>query len=352
MAIRTTASHDALDPSACIGALVRSHRRTRIGAAIRRLAAMVAAGVVLTPLMGTALAHVAGPQHELSLAPVAPVLSPPIFIEGHPPTPALEGVIAALPQMDGLAEELLRAQIEAIASAARRGAERNPDELLSFANMRIPRRIVETILRAAEETGVDPVYMMALADKESSFSPHVKARTSSAEGLFQFLAKTWLEIVRDYGPKYGFAEAAAAIETVDGQVAIPDAAMRERVLGLRRDPYVSALMAGEMLKRDRARIERRLGRALTQSEGYIIHFLGAGSAGRLMELVSEKPKESAPRSFPQAAKANRALFFERDGRKTRHLTVAEVYQRIDSMIDTRLVRYVSVAEVAAGTPPL
>ena len=36
-----------------------------------------------------------------------------------------------------------------------------------------------------EVTGVDPVYMMALADKESSFSTTVKASTSSARSAGQ-----------------------------------------------------------------------------------------------------------------------------------------------------------------------
>ena len=65
---------------------------------------------------------------------------------------------------------------------------RGPQGLMQFDDMRVPRWIVETILRAAEATGVDPVYMMALADKESSFIPANKASTSSAEGLFQFIA--------------------------------------------------------------------------------------------------------------------------------------------------------------------
>ncbi|MFL5172449.1 MAG: transglycosylase SLT domain-containing protein [Microvirga sp.] len=97
----------------------------------------------------------------------------------------------------------------------------DPDELLRFGRVRIPRRLVQTILRAADATGVDPTYMMALADKESSFIADNKAATSSAEGLFQFIEKTWLEMIRDFGPKYGMEFAAASVETANGQVAIP-----------------------------------------------------------------------------------------------------------------------------------
>src|SRR5918994_1158612 len=53
----------------------------------------------------------------------------------------------------------------------------DPQETLRFGGVRIPRRLVETILRAADEAGVNPAYMMALADKESSFIADNKAAT-------------------------------------------------------------------------------------------------------------------------------------------------------------------------------
>ena len=42
--------------------------------------------------------------------------------------------------------------------------EADVDEYLRFGSREVPRRIVRTIVRAASATGVDPVYLMALAD--------------------------------------------------------------------------------------------------------------------------------------------------------------------------------------------
>ncbi|HEY8384004.1 MAG TPA: transglycosylase SLT domain-containing protein [Microvirga sp.] len=218
----------------------------------------------------------------------------------------------------------------------------DPNELLQFDDMRVPRWIVETILRASEVTGVDPVYMMALADKESSFIPSNKASTSSAEGLFQFISSTWLEAVRSFGERHGLEAEAQAIQGPQGQLSIADDTMREHVLGLRRDPYLSALMAAEMTKRDRSKIERRLGRRINRSEFYLAHFFGVDSASKFMSLLDDKPKQSGARVFPAAARANKALFFAKAGRKTRQLSVAEVYDKIDDMIDKRLDRYENV----------
>ncbi len=228
------------------------------------------------------------------------------------------------------------------------GVVETREDYLSFDVMRVPRWIVDAVLRASTETGVDPVYMMALADKESSFIPDNKAATSSAQGLYQFVTGTWLEVVRAFGAKHGLTAEAGAIKSVNGELAVADDSMREHILGLRHNPYISALMAAEMKKRDRTRIEEKLGRTISRSEFYLSHFFGVDGAGRFMALVDSKPKQSAPRVFPGAAKANRALFFAKAGRKTRQLTVAEVYEKIDDMIDKRLNRYENVSAVAVA----
>src|SRR5690606_26918918 len=101
-----------------------------------------------------------------------------------------------------------------------------PTEYLEFEEMRVPLWIVDTILRASKLTGADPVYMMALADKESSFIPGNKATTSSAVGLFQFITSTWFEAVRSFGPKHGLIMEASSIERKGGKLSVPDEAKR------------------------------------------------------------------------------------------------------------------------------
>jgi len=219
------------------------------------------------------------------------------------------------------------------------------EDAVRFGERTVPRKVVDTIVKASDEAGVDPVYMMALADKESSFDTVAKAATSSAQGLFQFVARTWLEMIRDYGARYGLAEEAAAVKGRGAGITVAGN-MRSRVLGLRNDPRVAALMAAELIKRDRERIEARVGRALTTTELYLAHFLGTASAGRFLSLSSEKPDEVAGREFRSAARANRNLFTAKAGGKRRSLTVAELHDRLDDMIDRRLNRYQGVTAVA------
>jgi hypothetical protein len=216
----------------------------------------------------------------------------------------------------------------------------NPNEVLTFGEMKVPRWLAESVVRAAQVTNVDPVYLMALADKESSFLPESKARTSSATGLFQFIDATWLAMIHRYGPKYGYATEAEAITFVRGRPTVPDSKDRERILGLRSVPYLAALMVGEMITTQRD----ILARDPSFGELYLAHFLGMHGARRFVELLSTKPVTSAPRAFPSAARANRALFFvpvrTKAGRlRLRPMTLAEVRERIEAIIDRRVTRY-------------
>jgi hypothetical protein len=333
---------------------------TVVGSVLRRIATALAVGVVLNAASAgiafapssSALADVVSAPEEAAGQTVPIVLAavhePSDDADHYDDGDEVEDESEALECDESEIAERHRNDVRRLLGAGNRAAVANPNEPIEFGNVKIPRRIVETILRASEVTGVDPVYMMALADKESSFAPQVKASSSSAEGLFQFIVRTWLDVVREFGPKHGLHEEAAAIEIVDGDPKISDEAMRERVLGLRRDPYFSAVMAAELLKKDATSIAQRIGRDLRHTEFYLAHFFGVDAAGKFMKLLDGKPKQSAPRVFPRAAKANKPLFFTRQGKKMKQLSVAEVYDRIDRMIDSRIDRYRSVTNLLSG----
>jgi len=211
---------------------------------------------------------------------------------------------------------------------------------------------VQTIVKAAQAVETDPVLLMAVADKESSFITAVQAKTSSATGLYQFIERTWLGVIRDFGPKYGYAQDAALI-VPDGndRPSVQDQSERARILDMRRDPYLSALMAGEMLKRDAARIALKIGRELTLGEVYLAHFLGADDAEDFLSQVVDKPTSAAATLLPGPARANRSIFFAGTTGRGRHrkpasLSVAQVHQKFEAMMSTRGDRYRDVRSVA------
>ena len=168
----------------------------------------------------------------------------------------------------------------------------NPSEVLVSEQMRMPRWLAETVVRAAQATNTDPAFMLALAAKESSLLPNRKAQTSSAEGLFQFADGTWLEVLRRYGSRHGYRSEAKAIQIVRARPVVSDRTQRERILNLRRDPYLSALMTGEMIATHRKILAGKVARDSSFAELYMAHFLSVQGASRFMELLRDGPGPS------------------------------------------------------------
>ncbi|KAF2989352.1 transglycosylase SLT domain-containing protein [Methylocystis sp. MJC1] len=216
--------------------------------------------------------------------------------------------------------------------------------VLRFGSVKVHKSIVERVVQAANQTEMDPALLMAIADKESNFSTTAKARTSSASGLFQFVEKTWLKAVKDFGHLYGREEEANAI--ADGADAIGRVAPQQRakILSLRNDPYLSAALAAEMLKKDGSKIAEKIGRPLTPGETYLIHFLGPDDTERFMRALGEKPNMSAAALLPKPARANRPIFFAQQGRKLKAKSLSEVHEAFESMMGTRTSRYEDVAQ--------
>ena len=222
----------------------------------------------------------------------------------------------------------------------------NPSSaMMQFGPMRIKRELVETVVRAARKTDTDPTLLMSIADKESAFAPTVKASTSSATGLFQFIDSTWLRVVRDFGAQHGLEKEAAAIDSSDGPPSIADPAARRRILGLRNDPYLSAILAAEMLKHDAARISARIGRELSDGETYLAHFLGPSDAEKFITKLVSEPRYAAPKLLPKPARANRSIFFVAAKRRAGGLSVADVHQKFETMMDLRAERYRDVEKL-------
>ena len=165
------------------------------------------------------------------------------------------------------------------------------------------------IVRAAQATGVNFDYLLAQARIESSLDPAARAPTSSAAGLYQFTRGTWLETLDRHGTSHGMGWAEGVIE--GGRIGDP--ALRAQVMALRFDPNASALMAAELASDNRDVLAGTLGREPDAAELYTAHFLGAAGATSFLSALVSEPGQSAAALLPQAAAANRGIFFDPAG---------------------------------------
>lgn len=192
--------------------------------------------------------------------------------------------------------------------------------------------VTEVIRSASHITGVSFDYMLRTAQRESSLDPTLKASTSSATGLYQFIDSTWLGMVKEVGPQLGLQAQADAIDkTSSGKYVCSDATQRQKILDLRYDPSINAIMAGAFTQRNQAILSSSLGRSPSEGELYTAHVMGAGGAVRLLEMAKNTPNASAADAFPEAAAANRPLFYHKDGSPR---TATETLARIAGKFDT------------------
>lgn len=175
-------------------------------------------------------------------------------------------------------------------------------------------RVQQAIATASRRTGVDFGYLMGQARIESSMNPTARAGTSSATGLYQFIDQSWLAIVNDHGAKYGMGWASDAIQkSGSGRYYVADPALRQQILDLRNHPETASVMAAELASDNRAYLEERIGRPAQAVDLYLAHFLGAGGAAKFLTTMAAAPETAGAILFPDAARANRGVFYDRQG---------------------------------------
>ena len=209
--------------------------------------------------------------------------------------------------------------------------------------------VVQALQKAAAATGSDFHYLLGTAMRESSLKPNATSSSSSATGLFQFIDQTWLGLVKEHGAQHGLGNLADAITKQANGRYHADANAKQTILALRKDPEVCALMAGEYAKSTQGSLRASLGRDVCGGELYAAHFLGPDAAAKLIKLAGKDPSASAAAQFPQAAAANKSVFFHADGSAK---SVREVYDWAVAQPGGEGTVRLAQAPQAAGETPL
>ena len=189
----------------------------------------------------------------------------------------------------------------------------------------VPEKLAFAIDSAGDKSNVDFDYLLQTAMRESSLNPKAKAQTSSATGLFQFIDSTWLQVMKEQGPRLGYGKYAEAIQQgSDGGYYVADKGLRADILKLREDPQISADLAAAFTRSNGAYLKAEFGRMPSAGELYIAHFMGAQGAAQFFRAGLDDPEQIAAKLFPRQARANPSIFYE-DGKAR---TIRDVYKSL------------------------
>lgn len=181
---------------------------------------------------------------------------------------------------------------------------------LAALTQRAPQGVVNAIKSASAKTGVSFSYLMEKAAAESNFNPTVKAKTSSATGLFQFIESTWIDTVNRHGAKHG-------INTDQS---------KQSLLNLRKNPEIASVMAAEFASDNKNYLEKTIGGDIGNTELYFAHFMGAGGASAFLSQLNKNPTAIGADLFPKEANANRGVFFNKNGTPR---SLGQIYEFFD-----------------------
>ena len=180
-------------------------------------------------------------------------------------------------------------------------------------------------------------------------NPAARAATSSATGLYQFIDQTWLTTVHRHGARFGLGEIASQIDlSGDGTPIVRDSSQRDAILALRNDPHIASLMAAGLAEDNRASLAPALGREPNHDELYLAHFLGAPAATRFLGALAQDPAQSAAPLFQGPAAANRAVFYDENGRSR---SVAGVMELLSARLEQASQRHLERPAVAQSVAP-
>jgi hypothetical protein len=219
-----------------------------------------------------------------------------------------------------------------------------------IAGQRLSPEVMNSIREAASKTGVDFDFLVAQASLESGFRGNVHAHRSSATGLFQFTGGTWLRMMHDHGAKYGYADLAKSIKlNSQGAAVVSDKQTERRILELRGNDRLSALMAGEYAKVNGNRLEAVTGHKATPAELHLAHLLGPNGAIKFIKAHDINGSQSAAKVAPAAARQNPGLFYSHGSNTAQ--SVATVYRNIQEKLNVPL-RQVAELEKAPLRPAM
>ena len=198
--------------------------------------------------------------------------------------------------------------------------------------------------RASRRAGVRFDFLVKTAQRESNLVASAKSARSSAAGLFQFTEQTWLRMIKETGVAHGMANEARSIEVSrDGRFRVADPEQRRAILDLRFNPDAASAMAAELTKANARSLQESLNRPASEGELYAAHFLGASGAARLIKAVRRSPTGEAAAIFPEAARANPAVFFAAG----RAVTSGELHARLIRPSPAAAGRNAPEAQIAA-----
>lgn len=188
-----------------------------------------------------------------------------------------------------------------------------------------------TLRKVGEITGVSAGLLGTICNIESNFVADAANPRSNARGWFQFIPATWKTMLDRYGEFYGLA--VGSMSDSEKQ-------------SLRFLPRVNALMGAEFLRENYNGLKAEFGRAPSDTDIYIAHFMGLWGAKKFLRADRNA---NAAQLWPDYAKSNPNIYYRGSGQAR---TVGEIYRLMAEKVASNRVDGGDGIQVSQSAPAL
>lgn len=191
----------------------------------------------------------------------------------------------------------------------------------------------QTLQRAAATSGTPFATLVSIASSESNFSATAQNKRSSAAGAFQITDTTWMHLLKRYGAAFGRGDLAKLVsEDSAGRLSVAPQD-RAAVFAARQDMDLSSKLAARYCDECRSGLNKKLGRAPSETEVRMGYFLGVTGASRLIKGAETSPDASVKSLLPGAYASNRSIFSAHGKPLTTAQSVAALEKKFSAEIN-------------------
>ena len=167
----------------------------------------------------------------------------------------------------------------------------------------------QALINASKKTGVAIEVLAAMGEAESGSGASMKNPVGTATGAFQFIDRTWANMLQMYGKDIGVDVPPPSADPKKQEEQLKEIINNKQLMDLRYNHDASAMMAARYTQFNAKILKLDPSDPSNVGKIYLGHFLGAGGAGDVM-----KGKDASPDQMRAVIASNKAIFQDRSGK--------------------------------------
>ena len=166
----------------------------------------------------------------------------------------------------------------------------------------------QALINASKKTGVAVEVLAAMGEAESGSGASMKNPVGTATGAFQFIDRTWANMLQMYGKDIGVDVPPPSADPKKQEEQLREIINNKQLMDLRYNHDASAMMAARYTQFNAKILKLDPSDPANVGKIYLGHFLGAGGAGQVLQ-----GRDASPDQMRAVIASNKEIFKDSKG---------------------------------------